>query len=128
VMGNTAAFRRGLHRGWPLPLVLVFPSGDGLSVVAAPRLLSEEWMLIGRQEDTGFGGRVDLLAVAPDGAVVLVELKRDRTPREVVGQAVDYAYCQLAASIHRKLGRTVKVGQTQTQWWPKTGYNDVYMG
>jgi hypothetical protein len=85
-------------------------------------------MLIGRQEDTGFGGRVDLLAVAPDGAVVLVELKRDRTPREVVAQAVDYAYCQLAASIHRKLGRTVKVGQTQTQWWPKTGYNDVYMG
>lgn len=50
-------------------------------IVAAPRLLSEEWMLIGRQEDTGLGGRVDLLAVAPDGAVVLIELKRDRTPR-----------------------------------------------
>jgi Endonuclease NucS len=60
-------------------------------IVAAPRLLSEEWMLIGRQEDTGLGGRVDLLAVAPDGAVVLIELKRDRTPREVVSQALDYA-------------------------------------
>lgn len=33
--------------------------------VAAPRLLSDEWMLIGRQEDTGFGGRIDLLAIAP---------------------------------------------------------------
>ncbi len=31
-------------------------------------------MLIGRQEYTGFGGRVDLLAVAPDGAVVLIKL------------------------------------------------------
>jgi len=73
-------------------------------------------MLIGRQKDTDFGGeRVDLLTVAPDGAVVLVELKRDRTPREVVAQAVDYAYCQLAASIHRKLGRTTKAGQVQTQ-------------
>src|SRR5712692_12083637 len=60
-------------------------------IVAAPRLLSDEWMLIGRQEDTGFGGRVDLLAIAPDGALVLIELKRDRTPREVVAQALDYA-------------------------------------
>jgi hypothetical protein len=60
-------------------------------IVAAPRLLSDEWMLIGRQEDTGFGGRIDLLAIAPDGALVLIELKRDRTPREVVAQALDYA-------------------------------------
>lgn len=60
-------------------------------IVAAPRLLSDEWMLIGRQEDTGFGGRVDLLAIAPDGALVLIELKRDRTPRDVVAQALDYA-------------------------------------
>ncbi|HJT75615.1 MAG TPA: endonuclease NucS domain-containing protein [Gemmataceae bacterium] len=60
-------------------------------IVAAPRLLSEEWMLIGRQEDTGFGGRIDLLAIAPDGSLVLIELKRDRTTREVVAQALDYA-------------------------------------
>lgn len=26
-----------------------------------------------------------------DGALVLIELKRDRTPREVVAQAIDYA-------------------------------------
>lgn len=60
-------------------------------IVAAPRLLSDEWMLIGRQEDTGFGGRIDLLAIAPDGSLVLIELKRDRTPRDVVAQALDYA-------------------------------------
>lgn len=60
-------------------------------IVAAPKLLSDEWMLIGRQEDTGFGGRIDLLAVAPDGSMVLIELKRDRTPRDVVAQALDYA-------------------------------------
>ena len=34
-------------------------------IVAAPRLLSDKWMLIGRQEDTRFGGRIDLLAIAP---------------------------------------------------------------
>jgi hypothetical protein len=60
-------------------------------IVAAPRILSDEWMLIGRQERTGNGGIIDLLAIAPDGALILIELKRDRTPREVVAQAIDYA-------------------------------------
>lgn len=60
-------------------------------IVAAPKVLSDEWMLIGRQESTGDGGIIDLLAVAPDGSLVLIELKRDRTPRDVVAQALDYA-------------------------------------
>lgn len=60
-------------------------------IVAAPRILSDEWMLIGRQEQTGFGGRIDLLAIAPDASLVLIELKRNRTPREIVAQSLDYA-------------------------------------
>lgn len=60
-------------------------------IVAAPGLVSDEWMLIGRQADTGFGGRIDLLAIAPDASLVLIELKRDRTPRDAVAQALDYA-------------------------------------
>jgi len=60
-------------------------------IVAAPKLLSDEWMLIGRQEDTGFGGRIDRLAIAPDGALVLIELRRDKSPRDVVAQSLDYA-------------------------------------
>jgi hypothetical protein len=49
-------------------------------IVASPEILSDEWMLIGRQEHTGHGGRIDLLAIAPDGGLVLIEIKRDRTP------------------------------------------------
>ena len=60
-------------------------------IIRRPEILSGEWMLIGRQEHTGFGGRIDLLAIAPDASLVLIELKRDRTPREVVAQALDYA-------------------------------------
>lgn len=60
-------------------------------IVAAPDILSSDWMLIGRQEQTGAGGRIDLLALAPDASLVLIEIKRDRTPREVVAQALDYA-------------------------------------
>lgn len=60
-------------------------------ILSRPDILSGEWMMIGRQEPTGFGGRIDLLAIAPDASLVLIELKRDRTPREVVAQALDYA-------------------------------------
>lgn len=60
-------------------------------IISAPQILSSEWMLLGRQEQTGLGGRIDLLAIAPDASLVLIELKRNRTPREIVAQALDYA-------------------------------------
>jgi hypothetical protein len=88
---QTAIWKVGAH---PEPLVessLTKELDLEEMIIAAPRLLSDEWMLIGRQEDTGFGGRIDLLAISPDGSLVLIELKRDRTPREVVAQALDYA-------------------------------------
>ena len=60
-------------------------------IVAAPSILNEQWMLIGRQLNAGPAGRIDLLAIAPDGALILIELKRSRSPRDVVAQAIDYA-------------------------------------
>ena len=55
------------------------------------RILSDQWMLIGQQLATTSGGRLDLLAIAPDASMVLIELKRNKTPRDVVAQALDYA-------------------------------------
>lgn len=78
----------------PTPLTATkLPSEQMLEdmIVKDPRILSNEWMLIGQQEYTAFGGRIDLLAIAPDGSLVLIELKRDKTPREIVAQALDYA-------------------------------------
>jgi hypothetical protein len=78
----------------PLALTIArLPSEQLLEsmIVSSPDILSPEWMLIGKQESTGFGGRIDLLAIAPDGSLVLIEIKRDRTPREVAAQALDYA-------------------------------------
>ncbi len=46
-------------------------------IVTAPEILSPEWMIIGRQEDTGHGGRIDLLVLA--GWPVLIKLNRART-------------------------------------------------
>ena len=78
----------------PKPLVEAkLPSEKLLEdmIVAAPGILSDGWMLIGRQEKTVAGGFIDLLAVTPDGSLVLIELKREKTPRDVVAQALDYA-------------------------------------
>jgi hypothetical protein len=48
-------------------------------------------LIIGRQVRTPSGGRIDLLAIDQQGDLVILELKRDRTPREVVAQSLDYA-------------------------------------
>ena len=60
-------------------------------IVDSPGIVSDELMLVGRQVATGFGGCIDLLGLAPDASLVLIELKKKRTPRDVVAQALDYA-------------------------------------
>ncbi len=53
-------------------------------------VLGDSLLPIGRQVSTAFGKRIDLLAMDGDGNLVIFELKRDRTPREVVAQLLDY--------------------------------------
>jgi len=47
---------------------------------------------IGRQVVTEFGKRVDLLAIDAQGDLYVIELKKDRTPREVVAQVLEYGF------------------------------------
>ena len=49
-------------------------------------------LILGRQVITKYGKRVDLLAMDVEGTVYVIELKKDRTPREVVAQALDYGF------------------------------------
>lgn len=54
-------------------------------------ILSPQLMLIGRQVITDYGKFIDMLAMDADGNLTVIELKRNRTPREVVAQILDYA-------------------------------------
>lgn len=54
-------------------------------------IASPNWMVIGRQVRTSFGGCIDILAIDRVGNLVVLELKRNMTPREIVAQILDYA-------------------------------------
>lgn len=54
-------------------------------------ILNEEWLPIGRQIRTDYGGQIDVLAINENGDLIVIELKRNKTSREVVTQAIDYA-------------------------------------
>jgi len=53
-------------------------------------IISNNLLIIGRQVRTEFGGEIDLLCLERNGDAVVVELKRDKTPRDVVAQVLDY--------------------------------------
>jgi hypothetical protein len=60
-------------------------------IAANPRLLGLEVLVLGREVATDFGGRIDILGLDRDGNAVVIECKRDRTPREIIAQILDYA-------------------------------------
>jgi hypothetical protein len=89
-------------------MTTLFKVENGKLVKAQPRALSKESMIedwvandpgllgldaiiIGRQVPTEHGKFIDLLALDRTGGLVIIELKKDRTPREIVAQVLDYA-------------------------------------
>lgn len=51
----------------------------------------KELLIIGREVCTDLGGYIDLLGVDSAGNAVVVELKRAKTPRDTIAQALEYA-------------------------------------
>ena len=55
-----------------------------------PQILGDDIVIIGEQVQTK-SGPLDFLGIDSSGNTIIVELKRNRLPREVVAQAFDYA-------------------------------------
>lgn len=57
-------------------------------------VISKELIYIGSKIKTDHDKEIDILAMDYEGDLVIIELKRDLTPRDVVAQSLDYAaYC-----------------------------------
>lgn len=54
-------------------------------------ILNKGWLVISNQVKTDAGKFIDILCVDHNGDMVVVELKKDMTPREVTAQVIDYA-------------------------------------
>jgi RecB family endonuclease NucS len=48
-------------------------------------------LIIGRQIATNFNTFIDLLVIDKNGNTIIIELKRDKTPRETIAQILEYA-------------------------------------
>lgn len=59
-------------------------------IASNPVILSSDIYIIGRQTATK-SGPMDFLAIDKSGNLIVVELKRDKLPREALAQAIDYA-------------------------------------
>ena len=59
-------------------------------IAADPSILAPRLLIVGRQVPTAYGKFIDLLAMDPSGKLLVIELKKERTPREVVAQLLDY--------------------------------------
>jgi len=64
-------------------------------------MLDPGLLVIGREVETDFGGFIDLLCLDAAGDLVVVELKRDKTPREITAQALDYGSWVVSLSNER---------------------------
>ncbi|MGD8719261.1 MAG: hypothetical protein PVH29_10620 [Candidatus Zixiibacteriota bacterium] len=54
-------------------------------------LVSDEVLIVGSHVSTEFGTEADIIGIESNGDLVIIELKRDKTPAEVMAQALGYA-------------------------------------
>ncbi|RJP27513.1 MAG: DUF91 domain-containing protein [Candidatus Omnitrophota bacterium] len=75
---------------------------------------SSRILMIGRQITTNLNSCIDLLGIDGSGNTVVIELKRDKTPRETIAQLLEYAsfvenlnYTQLDEIFQNYLGEAI---------------------
>ncbi|MCL1986297.1 MAG: endonuclease NucS [Betaproteobacteria bacterium] len=94
-------------------------------IVADISLIAPDLLVIGQQVITPSGARIDILAMNSNGDLVVLELKRDKTPREVVAQILDYASWVRTLET-QELVRIFKTFQEQRRIGQNESLDDAY--
>jgi hypothetical protein len=88
-------------------------------------------LIIGRQVTTNLNSFIDLLGIDKNGNTIIIELKRDRTPRDTVAQILEYAsfienldYNQLNEIFKNYFGDVVELEDYHQQFF-KNNENDA---
>jgi hypothetical protein len=94
-----------------------------------PEILGRNIVLIGQQVMTK-SGPLDFLGIDELGNIVIVELKRDKLPRESVAQAIDYASDLSTWSVERlseicQSYKTMSLQDTMTSSFPNISIEDI---
>ncbi|MHB0936048.1 MAG: hypothetical protein ACYC6A_06620 [Armatimonadota bacterium] len=79
-------------------------------------IASPNWLVIGRQVRTDYGLFIDLLAIDRDANLVVLELKRDKTYRDIVAQTLDYG--SWVRELHSD--RIAEIFENYQKQWHKT--------
>ena len=82
-------------------------------------VLDPDFLVIGREVETDFGGFIDLLCIDSAGDLVVIELKRDMTPREITAQLLDYGSWVDGLSHAR-------VTSIADQYWTEGGFERTF--
>jgi len=53
-------------------------------------LLGLDLLILGQEVHTAYGGFIDILAIDGEGNLVIIELKKEKTPRSIIAQCLDY--------------------------------------
>lgn len=89
-----------------------------------PIILGQEILIIGEQVRTK-SGPLDLLGIDKSGNLIIIELKRDKLPREVIAQALDYVSDISSWDLDKINEVCVKYSQSSLEDYLNENFEDI---
>lgn len=89
-----------------------------------PIILGQDILIIGEQVRTK-SGPLDLLGIDKSGNLIIIELKRDKLPREVIAQALDYVSDISSWDLDKINEECIKFSQSALEDYLNENFEDI---